>query len=312
MRPHRTALLTTVALSTLSLPACGDSTRADQALNRITLSGMRSLGLSGITRDDDGRIWAVAERDEAIYRFEQGAWPTAAARVPIGGLAPDLELESSAWLGGERVALGSERDEVRSQDVVVVARIADDTASVVDEWVVDWRALFGRDAPVNQGIEGLCAADGQLIAAGEHTWVEGGRRFAPLVRARLDDAGIQAWEPMKLLLTSRTGRISALECIASDDGNVAVFAIERHFGVTHLLRFDLPASDAPALVEPRTIADIGSRLSRIPNMEGLFFDDDRLVIVTDHDDPAEGDTESLWLTLDPRRQRVTTAGFELP
>jgi hypothetical protein len=290
---------------------CAVSTPAEHEVNRVVLHGLRSLGLSGIARSDDGQVWAVAEKDHALYRFAEGDWPTTAARIPLAGVDLGLELESGAWLGGDRMALGSERDDHRGEDIILVASIEGDRATVVEGWVVDWRGLFGVDAPPNQGIEGLCICGDQLLVAGEFTLSNGGGRRAPIARGRLEDGGVVSWQPSSLALTSDTGRISGLECVTRDDG-ISVFAIERHYGVTHILRFELGPGELPDPIKPDLVADIGSRLRDIPNMEGLFFDRDRLVIVTDHDDPSEGDTESLWLLLDGKRQQVVTAGFELP
>lgn len=264
------------------------------AVVRTPFTDLRGDGLSGGTEGANGTMWAIAEERRELHRFDRAWSPTSHVRVPLRGVAPDLELESAAWLGGSLIALGTERD-VRdgADDLVLVARVDDDAATVVAAWPVSFGAARGGAA--NQGIEGLCAAGDTLLAAGE--WVEdgpGGGRLAPLARTRHQAGALGAWEPLRLRLTSEAGKVSALDCAEDPDGALVVHAVERHFGVTRVLRFVVEAAPVGAVVEPVVVADLAPAGRALPNVEVLVLGSDRFWMVSDHDaDDRTGTTELL-------------------
>ena len=88
---------------------------------RFAVQGLDSAGLSGSTRDDHGIIWAVAEREHQLIRFAPAGTPDRA--VGIRGVPDDLELEAMAWLDRHTLALGTERDQERGTDDVLLARL---------------------------------------------------------------------------------------------------------------------------------------------------------------------------------------------
>lgn len=280
------------------LLGCNTAAPGAAPLQQAALDGLRARGLSGTASDDQGRLWAVAETRNELYRFEGGAWPTHATRVALDGVPAERELESSAWLGSNLIALGTETERPRAEDLVLLARIDEDGARVVGDWVLDWHALFGIRAPKNQGIEGLCSTSSVVVAAGEAVVESEGRRLAPLAAATYDGATRGAWRGSLLQLTTATGKISGLDCESAPDGRLVVYAIERHYGVARLLTFELDPKDGPRVVQPEVRFDLGAGLQHIPNMEAVSVVGGRLIILTDHDEDAEdGETETFFANL---------------
>jgi hypothetical protein len=265
-------------------------------IERVEISHLGGVGLSGSALDGEGRLWAVAERQRmmvAIRRRQRGdveLWPVALRRVPDG-----LEAESLAWLGQNRFAIGTEqRGPARSEDLVLLLELHGAEAWVTGWLPLDYRALWGILAPDNQGIEGLCAAGGHLVAAGEAVIRERGRRFAPVARRKLDQ---DQWVPHLVELTSRRGKLAALDCrMAPDRKTLEVHAVERHYGITRVIRFSLPTEGGSKRLSAHVLHDLSARFARMPNVEGIVVDGNEIVLVTDHDALSEpGTTESIRL-----------------
>lgn len=233
-------------------------------------------GLSGLARDDAGTLFAVPEEDRML--LELSATGQELHRYPVSGVPEGVEFESLAWLGKDRFAMGTEGGCKDGAEHVLLVTRDGDGAKVTQNIKVPLSA-WGASCDDKRGIEGLCAAGGKLVAAIENPLPEkNGERYAAL--ARIDEAtgDVAAY---RLVLTSKTGKISALECRLKD-GALEVLAIERHFEVSKLLTFTIPqngAADEKALaakimVDLFPYADEGKR-----NFEGVVWTDDRHVML---------------------------------
>jgi hypothetical protein len=235
-------------------------------------------GLSGLAVDDRGTFWTVPEDAPMLVGISATSAPL---RLPLRGVPEGLELESLAWLGGDRFAAGTEGGCQRGGERILLILREGGEARV--ERSLDLPlALWGASCDVHHGIEGLCSAGGMLVAAVEHVIAGGGGRLAPLARVDPQSGEATAY---RLALTSETGKISALDCRARGD-TIEILAVERHFEVSRLIGFSLPASgpasDAP--VRPRIIAELGAHTrGGKRNFEGVvWLDDRRAALIVDN------------------------------
>jgi hypothetical protein len=292
------------AVTVLVLGLVGAARLAPGPLVRsIAIPELRGYGLSGVARDARGVFWAVSEERRELHALD-GRWDgTSRRRLPITSVPADLELESAAFLGDGRFAIGTETEAERDSDAVLVVGVDGDRAGVTATWTVPWRALHGIRVPANRGVEGLCAANGWVVAALEATDDSGPARITPMARARHRGVELGPWEPLRLRLTSATGKISALECADGGNGRLVAHAVERHYGVTRILRFEVPAEGTPGgeAIVPEVVFDVAAAAPGLPNVEGIALDGARVLLLSDHDpDDAEGSTELLHLVVDDR------------
>ncbi len=251
----------------------------------IDLPGV--TGLSDLATDDTGRAWALAEHTRVLVRMEaDGSAPRA---IPLEGVPAGLDTEGLAWIEGDRLALATESDSPgRVSDLVLFARVVagGERIAVERSLPLDY-GLWHLRANANQGIEGLCHAGPALVAAVESVVERGGERFAPVAVLDLASRG---WTPYLVRLTTATGKISALACQIRG-GVIDVLAVERHFDVARLIRFELLARRQvagaptwPAEVAPVLAAELTPLLERQENFEGLLWDGDRAIaLVVDND-----------------------------
>jgi hypothetical protein len=214
--------------------------------------------------------------------------------VDIAGVPAGLELESIAWLDASTLAIGTEADRPRGHDEVLIARLEGDGARVVARWTLPW-SHWAFTAPPNAGIEGLCTTGNFVVAAGEPVLGDGAARWAPV--ARMERSGLEAgaWAPFRLRLTSRTGKLSSLDCRLDDSDEIEVYAIERHFGVGRILSFELPTEGDGDEVEATLVIDLAPLMPNLPNLEGISHRGEQLELLTDHDaDDPVGDTETIF------------------
>jgi hypothetical protein len=191
-----------------------------EALHDQTL-GELPAGLSGLTRLAEGGLLAVPERTREAVLFAPGG-ERVLGTVPITGAPEGLDLESVAWMGGDRVALGTEsRAAGRVTDLVLLGRLSDDALALDGVIELSW-APFGMRAGSNHGIEGVCAADGTLVAVGEEVGNDQGRRFAPAwIRAR--QGGVV--HTARLLLSSEKGKASGAACRIDAEGRIELHVL---------------------------------------------------------------------------------------
>ena len=93
--------------------------------------------------------------------------------------------------------------------------------------------------------------------------------------------------------TDSKGKISALYCTLDPDGTAHVVAIERHYGVSRILRFTAKRGDAE--VTPTVELDLAPILHDSLNLEGIVqLPDGRLAAVNDNQGRSvNGPTELL-------------------
>lgn len=278
---------------------------AAQQMRQITLDTGTVSGLSGLTLDRAGEFWAVSERDRVVLTFDldNGAVAQQSDSIPLTGVADDLDTESIAMIGPNRFAFGTETHEAEQcDDVILFAELQKDKIVVTDQITLPY-SLWDTVRPKNQGIEGLCADDGQLVAGVEAVLNRNGQRIAPIARYDLET---HTFTPYQLALTTETGRISGLFCRMLEDApdTLEVLAIERHHGTSRLLQFNLPisalasdADDTQNIIEPRIILDMVAVLPKdhLPNFEGVVRRrDGTLVLLSDnHTHSITGPTEIL-------------------
>ncbi len=228
-----------------------------------------SAGLSGLTVDGEGRLWSVSEDPAALVRLEDDH------RIPLDLPA---EPESIAW-SPEGFWLGTERDVKRSHDLVLLVSPQGEVLRTLSY------TYEGVTPQPNHGLEGLCLRGDTLIVAGEDARPG---RDAPLAMASKRE---EPWRTGWLRLHSATGKVSGLACTETE-----IFAIERHYGVLHLLQApfqDLQASrriDVPNQVR-------GSKV----NYEGLVVIDGKALLLSDNQGATvEGPTILTTLELPSR------------
>jgi hypothetical protein len=279
-----------------SMAAGGETVRSFKIL-ATDLEGLSSLAVG-----DGGVLLALPERQPVLLELSnEGA---VLHRRLLVGAPQEVDFESLASLGGGRVAIGTEgRCEAGAgaAQVLIAERAADElrVTRALDVPLSVW----GASCQKNAGIEGLCAASGQIVAAFERVLEEGGRRLAPLSRI---DAQTGESAPFRLSLTSthdQKGRISILDCRASGD-MIEVVAIERHFKVSRVLAFTLPAQGSASMepIVPRVLLDLSMHsMNGKRNFEGIVRLDERrlLLVVDNHYGVVTGPNELVEITLPP-------------
>ena len=237
-------------------------------------------GISGVAQARDGLYWAVPERDRVLLAMRRdGGRLVVDRRIPLYGVPKGADTESVAFLGPGRVALGTEAlGEGRPSDAVLLVEIGTATASVTGQIALPYGG-WGLRAQTNRGVEGLCFAGGRLVAAAETVILVNGRRHAPVARW---DPDTRKWTHFTLRLMSETGKVSALTCRPGAAGRIEVLAIERHFGVSVVVRFEVPVDGPGGRLEPTIVADVGPMFDETPNLESLERSGDDLVLIADN------------------------------
>ncbi len=240
-------------------------------------------GLSGLAADATGGIWTIAERDARAYRITlDAALEPRLEMLPVEGVPSRTDLEGIAALGGDRFAIAIEGRRGGSATVLLAERRG---AALAATGRID---LTERDVGIplqdNHGAEGICGAGETIVVAIEDVGDADGKRWAPIVR--IERGAVVRTH--RLWLTTKTGKISGLDCEVRPDGAITAWAIERHFEVTHLLRFDLPppgagADEGAGDITPTVALDLSALLGGCLNLEGIArLPDGRLLAVVDN------------------------------
>ncbi len=262
-----------------------------ESLRRFALEVGDYKGISDLARGPDGAFWGLPERQRAFLRLRlTGEHPgLSASPVPVRGAASDADLESLTCLEDGRFLVGTEtQHSSRAFDAIEVLRIDDGVAHVVDKIRMPYRAWGDMRTHANAGIGGLCHVGRSLFAAVESAQITAkGKRYGPLGRYDLDK---KSWETFAIGLTSRIGKVSAISCREDPQHSdrIELLAIERHFGVSRLLRVRIPkavdASATPTLLIPELVLDFTRYYASVPNLEGLAWaDNGDLYIISDND-----------------------------
>lgn len=241
-------------------------------------------GVSDLSVDDRGVIWAIPERDREI---DEITLPDARiVHHPLDGVPAGLDTEGIAWLGDGKFAIGTEGAHAPTASILFAER-RDDHFAVTGTRELTSQEL-GVELVINHGVEAVCGRAGDLVIGIESVGkLPDGTRWAPIARLQGDKLTVT-----RLRLTTSTGKIAALTCTFDGD-LVHALAIERHYGVSRILKFDLPAGAAE--VTPQVDLDLGPVLNDTLNVEGIGkLPDGRLVMVNDNQGSnVDGPTELL-------------------
>jgi hypothetical protein len=257
-----------------------DAERAAATFDRVTIETGGVHGLSGLAIAADGAVWTVAERGQAAYRVElDGLKVRAVERVAVEGLPAGHDMESAAFAPDGDLLVGTENNAV---GIASVFRLHRDGAvlRVTGDPITLTRADAGVDVGANHGAEAACAAGDRLAVALETAGSDATGRWAPLV---VVDLATGAKIGHRVRLRTTTGKLSGLDCWAAGD-RIRAVAIERHFEVTQLVAFDLPAAGAPGGdITTELVLDLAPVLRGALNLEGVVrFPDGRLAAVVDN------------------------------
>jgi hypothetical protein len=168
-------------------------------------------------------------------------------------------------------------------------------------------APYGIEPDSNRGVEGLCFADGRLLASAEQVVEAKKARYAPLASY---DFAEKRWAHYRARLTTDTGKISDLTCRRTDKAR-EVFAIERHYSVSRILRFTLPLMDTGGDIEPELLMDLTEfHRETIPNFEGIaWVEGGKLLLISDNDyGGTQGPTHIILVKPEPKKQRQIKPG----
>ena len=280
------------AVAVALLLACAGCTKKElRGPGRIVTLKSEVAGLSGLTLDEHGAFWAAGEDGDSVLRIDPQTFGV--TRYPVFGTPPGADLEAMAWVEGTRFLLGTETQENgRLSDSILDGRLDGGRFVVVPVGNLDY-ARWQLTAPDNRGIEGICHVDGLFVAATELVERQRKGRWAPV---GVFDPKTQSWVAHRVRLNSETGKLAALSCRLVGESIVAL-AVERHYGVSRLLRFQIPRGSEGQWIEPALAADLSKLVSPLPNFEGLvWMDDGSAVVVTDNQHrTASGEPSRLYV-----------------
>lgn len=262
----------------LALVVCVGCTKKEpRGPGRVVSLQTDVVGLSGLTRDEHGALWVAGEDADAVLRIDPETFGV--TRYPVVGAPEGTDLEAMTWVDGTRFVIGTEtQDKGRTRDVVLDGRLEGERFKVGPIGHLEY-AHWGLTAPDNHGMEGICHVDGILVVATELIEEARDRRWAPLATF---DPKIQTWTAHRVALTSKTGKLAALDC-RKVDGAIEALAVERHYGESRLLRFRVPQGTEGQWIEPTVVADVSKLVSPLPNFEGLaWLADGSAVLVADN------------------------------
>jgi len=275
----------------LALAACShDRAPIDREAARGVFEEVRidaPPGMSDLTLDDRGVMWAISERDRQVLELTLGKPPI---RHALDGIPDGVDTEGLAWLAPGQFAIGTEGADAPTASIMFAELRGDRLVATRTRPLGN--AELGVELAVNHGIEALCGREGELLAACETVGkLPDGTRFAPIVRLRGDGGDVTSMT--KLRLTTDKGKISAMTCTLADDGTAQVLAIERHYGVSRILKFTIHRDDRE--VTPVVVIDLQPILHDAFNLEGIVkLPDGRMVAINDNQGAtARGPTELL-------------------
>jgi len=275
----------------LLLACAGCTKKAPRGPGRIVILASEVPGLSGLTVDDHGAFWAPGEDGDSVIRIDPETFGV--THYPVVGAPPGTDLEAMAWVDGTRFLLGTETQEKgRLSDTILDGRLDAGRFVVIPVGNLDY-ARWQLAAPDNRGIEGICHVDGLFVLATELVERQRRGRWAPV---GMFDPKTRSWAAHRVRLTSNTGKLAALSCKLVGESIVAL-AVERHYGVSRLLRFQIPRGPEGQWIEPTLAADLSELVSPLLNFEGLvWMDDGSAVVLTDNQHrTATGQPSQLYL-----------------
>jgi hypothetical protein len=250
----------------------------------------KSVGLSGLDMASDGTLWVVPERQRLLIPVMSNG--DTGPALPLTGIPAGVDTESVAWLGEGAVALGLEAPKEglviidgRRCDVGIMAFDAATSSLRLARCLALPMARWNMSPEPNRGVEGLCHAGGLLAAVLETVIERGGKRVAPM---GVYDLNRKVWQAHTIALSSEAklkGKISALHCevAPSPKGGLTVTAVERHFLVRRVVRYQVPANVGATPLAPAVLLDLAAAGIKGDNPEGLVrLDDKRWAVINDN------------------------------
>jgi hypothetical protein len=243
-------------------------------------------GMSDLSIDNRGVMWAIAERERAVLELELGRPPVV---HPLEGVPAGIDTEAIAWLGEGLLAIGTEGNTSPTASIMF-AELRDQRVIVTRTRRLTSADFSGIELTNNHGIEAMCAnGPNELLAASESVGkLPDGTRYSALVRLRDDAVHVT-----RVRLTTDRGKLSALYCTFAADGTAQVIALERHYSVSRILSFTVKRDDAE--ITPVVERDLAPILNDSLNLEGIVrLPDGRLVAINDNQGKTvTGPTELL-------------------
>ena len=113
-------------------------------------------GVSDLTIDDRGHLWAMPERDRVVVEIELGVTATSTPH-PLDGVPDGLDTEALTWLGGTQFAIGTEGAAAPTASVRF-AELRPDGRVVITRTRELTSAELGVELTTNHGVEGICGS----------------------------------------------------------------------------------------------------------------------------------------------------------
>lgn len=284
-------------LVVLGVGACGkgerraiDHERSRGVFDEIKLDA--PPGMSGLAMDDQSVLWGIPERDRFLVEIRVDKDKALTRRYPLRGVPDGVDTEGLAWLSHDKFAVTTEGAHAPSASILYVERQGD--AFVVTRTRTLTSAELGVELTANHGAEGACGhGDDVLVALEAVGTLPDGARYAPIAWLRGDALTIY-----KVRLTSKTGKLSSIDCSIDLVGVAHVWAIERHYGICRILRFDIAPTTSE--IVPTIDLDLSAIINDALNLEGIVaLPDGRLVLINDNQGTRQDGPNEL-LMVHPR------------
>ena len=265
-----------IAVALLILGGCSKKA-APRGPGRIVTLETDVVGLSGLSRDEHGAYWAPGEDADAVLRIDPDTFGV--TRYAMVGAPKGTDIEALTWIDGTRFVLGTEtQDKGRTRDVILDGRLDGGQFTVAPIGHLEY-TRWGVTARDNHGIEGICHVDGVMVLATELAEEHRDRRWAPV---GMYDPKTQSWTAHRVALTTDSGKLAAIDC-RDANGVIEALAVERHYGVSRLVRFQIPHGPEAQWIEPEVVADLSKLVTPLPNFEGLaWLEDGSAVLLNDN------------------------------
>jgi len=254
-----------------------------------SLPPSRHNGLSGLALHPQMGLLGVTERHWTLISIENTTKPTVKKTWPVRGVPRHIDLESMAVLPSNKLVFGTESSRRRKTDMILIADWDGASVRIEKKIHVDYKP-WGIRPEGNRGFEGICAVSSKLIAVSENIIWQKNERYAPLL---VLDQATGKQQHLRVKLTTRKGKLSGIAC-REQDKKITVFAIERHFEISRVIRFELSGET----ITPEIAIDFAGHYSPMPNFEGITFDAQKqLILLSDnHYGRIQGPTRLLTVT----------------
>lgn len=253
-------------------------------------------GLSDLAMDRKGLLWTISEKTHKVYTFKFENNLISKKPDNIYSVAADdaeylkgFDLEGITVLNEDASYFAISAEEAKgTRSRVLFANLNGSDLKInhsktIELSDISLKNLAKLDFNENEGVEGICGYNDTIYIAFETAQdPHGKQRWAPVIKLKGAERKLY-----KIPLSSKTGKLSALNCDIIDD-TAEVLAIERDEGVRRVLSFKIEGDRACRLrkqdLQPfleRESKNCSKRCS--PNPEGIVkTKDGRLIIVSDN------------------------------